>query len=163
MIKIIVLLTAIFFYSSSFAQTVKDTIYIKWDLSNKEMIRSKGKFTHPSLKNRDSLSFTYGLRFEEKTNVSFLHYIQSQKTIEYFNNSYKNPIKKIVDTSYLRNKKILDIDFFRKNDYKTIEKIFEGEKRSLEDNPFVWLYDLGEIEGGKVSLKQVWHIRHIDE
>ena len=127
------------------------------------MIKSKGKFTHPSLKNRDSLSFTYGLRFEEKTNVSFLHYIQSQKTIEYFNNSYKNPIKKIVDTSCLRNKKILDIDFFRKNDYNTIEKIFEGEKRGLEDNPFVWLYDVGEIEGGKVLLRQVWHIRHIDE
>lgn len=93
-----------------------------------------------------------------------MHYRQSQETIDYFNNGFVNPLKKEVDTSSLTQKKILDIQFFRKKSYEEVEETFNGmDFRSADDDAFIWLYNVDEINDGKVLLREVWFWPHQNE
>ncbi len=156
----------IFYVQFSYSQIEKDTLIIKFDKSNKEMIHGRGFFYHPKLSDPDSLSFGYVIKnlYTEQpyTLLKFSHLVQPNFFTD--KNGYVNPIKKEVDTSYLKDKSILDINFFRKKSYGEIIETFEGKDlRSLEDNPFIWIYNVDEIKNGKVPLLQVWFMKPQNE
>lgn len=151
-----------------FCQTKTDTLYIEYNSNYEEMRQTDGFFSHPKLKSKDSLSFAYSIishsrKLKHNITNMFAHHIIPDFVLKRPNNiiKYEYPIKKLIDSNFLKNKKVLDIHFFRKNSSEVLEKIFQGnDLRSLDDNPFVWLYDVQEIKNGKILLREVRHIKH---
>ena len=155
----------------SFSQAKKDTLYIEYDSSYAEMRNPSSFFTHPKLTSPDSLSVGYSIesyssQLEHNVVNMLTHYVMAdfvkERAIE--GEKYSYPAKKEVDLSFIKNKRILDIHYFRKVTFEEVENLFRGQDfQSSKDDPFIWIYDVNEINNGKVLLREVWYIYHQDE
>lgn len=138
---------------------VKDTLIIKFDSSHPEM--RKGKMKVPYTDGLFSYYYHIKKRISKKDEYRFItvsYPIQSQKTIDYFDSGYINPITKTVNKSYLKNKLILDISFFRKTPYEEIKALLMGK-----NPPFKFIYEVGKSKNGKILLREVRMIGDINQ
>lgn len=73
---------------------------------------------------------------------SFSHFNQSQKAYKTFGGKPPTILKK--PKSFLENKKVLDIEFFRTTPYIPIAKTFEKQE-SWEQDVVIFIVDVDEI------------------
>jgi hypothetical protein len=143
----------------SFSQA-DDTLFIKFNDEYKEMKKEKYKFSDNS-----PYSYGYFVRQREKNTYGDIYFIFSHpqrddKHNEYFNNRNPTILKKKI--SYLKHKKVMDVNFFRTNPYVKINKIFE-QNNNQDQNPIIFMMDLDEIKNDSILLREVRFSRPVKE
>lgn len=144
---------------SGFAQK-NDTIFIKFNSEYGEMKKEKYKFSENSF-----FSYGYFIRQMEKDTYGDIYFIfsHSQRDIKhnkYFGTTNSSILKK--QKSYLKDKKVLDINFFRTTPYIQIAKTFEKED-SWEQDVVIFMVDVDEIENDSIVLREVTFTRPVKE
>ncbi|MDT0685426.1 hypothetical protein [Autumnicola psychrophila] len=164
--KILLTFLVIFFPFLLLSQK-NDTVYIAFDNQYEEM--EKSNFTEgvqagsPEEKLEKSMAYlirqmeedTYGA-----TRFKFFHSNQSQKTYEKFGG--KPPIILKKHKSFLQDKKLLGIEFFRTTPYIKVAKTFE-EEDSWEEDVMIFMIDADEIKNDSIILRQVSFTRPVKE
>lgn len=110
-------------------------------------------------------SYSYKIEQKEETYLydnkfDFGHYNQSLKTYKTFGGKPPAILKK--PKSFLDNKKILDIEFFRTTPYIQIAKTFEKEE-SWEQDMVIFMIDVDEIENDCLILREVKFTRPVKQ
>ena len=90
----------------------------------------------------------------------FSHHVQSQETLEKFN--IKRPIKLKKHKSFLKDREILDIKFFRTTPYIEVCKTFE-EEDSWEQDVIIFMMDVDEMENDSIILREVRFTRPVKQ
>lgn len=146
-------------FCESFAQN-SDTLFIKFNDEYEEMKKEKYKFS-------DSSPYSYGyfVRQMEDNTFGDIYFIFSHpqrdiKHNKYFNNRNPTILKK--EKSYLKHKKVLDINFFRTNPYSKINKFFE-QNNNRDQNQKIFMMDVDEIKNDSILLREVRFSRPVKE
>jgi hypothetical protein len=90
----------------------------------------------------------------------FHHHNQSQKNYKNFGGKPPAILRK--HNSFLKNKKVLEIEFFRKTPYIKIAKTFENED-SWEQNVVIFMVDVEEIKNNSIVLREVKFSRPVKQ
>ena len=145
----------------------KDTIIIKFDEQNEEMI--KADFTRemqagsPEEELKKSIAY-YIEQMEPScgydSKFSFTHSNQSQKAYKKFGGD--PPVILHKKKSFLNDKKVLDVNFFRTTPYLKIAKTFEEEDSWTQDVA-VFMMDVDEIKNDSIVLREVTFTRPVKE
>lgn len=166
----IVMLTGFYLLAlniSAQTSTNKDTIYIQFEDVYKEM--RKDNFTEalqagsPEEKLKKSIVFYIEQMEPPEGNdfeFSFSHFNQSQRAYNTFGG--KPPVILYKPKSYLKDKKVLDINFFRKMPYIQVAKTFEKED-SWEQDVVIFIVDVDEIKNDSIVLREVKFTRPVKE
>lgn len=138
---------------------MKDTILIKFNNEFPEM--EKSDFTKGvqagSPEEKLKKSITYFIRQMEKDSwsgnkFSFTHANHPKKAYEKFGGTPPLICKKHI--SFLKDRKVLDIKFFRKTPYIQVAKTFEDED-SWEEDVIIFIMDEDEVKNDSITLRQV--------
>ena len=110
-------------------------------------------------------SIAYSIRQMEKntygdTKLNFFHTNQSKKTYQKFGGYPPIILKK--PKSFLKNKKVLDIEFFRTTPYIEVCKTFEKED-SWEQDVIIFMMDVDEMKNDSIVLREVRFSRPVKE
>ncbi len=139
---------------------VRDTTYIKWNDSYSEMSSSKGFNFKIDNKTKDNLSHFY--RFKKINfkyhSINFRHIIMATDSIslKMAGEEIINPIKKTVDSTFLKNKNVLDINYFQNHTYSEIYNKFKC-------CDIVFIFNECKSNRNNIELVQVWLEREINE
>ncbi|UJH90453.1 hypothetical protein LZ575_16755 [Antarcticibacterium sp. 1MA-6-2] len=156
--KFLIASYALLFSSMTFSQS-KDTLYIEFDNSYDQM--RKDDFTQAvqagSPEEKLKRSTTYYIEQMESVNgydfeFSFSHLNQSQKNYKTFGGKPPTILDK--PKSFLKEKTVLDINFFRSTPYLKIAKTFEKEDR-WEQDVVIFVVDVDEIKNDSIVLREV--------
>jgi len=162
------IITVFIFWISfiSFSQT-KDTIFISFNNDFSEM--EKSDFTKgvqagsPDEKLKRSIA--YRVRQMEKNawsgnRFSFSHANHPKEAYKKF--GVEPPIILKKPKSFLSDKKILDIEFFRTTPYNEVCKTFE-EEESWEQDVMIFMTDIDEMKNDSIVLREVRFSRPVKE
>lgn len=110
-------------------------------------------------------SITYRIRQMEKDSwsgnrFSFTHANHSKKAYKKFGGTPSKTVKK--PKCYLKDKKILDINFFRTTPYIKVVKTFEEEDSRIQD-VVIFMVDVDEIKNDSIVLREVTFTRPVKE
>jgi|TARA_R100000501_G_C2617046_1_gene110542 hypothetical protein len=150
----------------SFSQK-KDTIVIIFNDEFSEM--EKTDFTEEvqagSPEEKLKKSIAYRIRQMEKDSWSgnkfhFTHANHPKEAYKKFGGEPPIILKK--QKSFLENKKVLDIEFFRTTPYIKVAKTFE-EEDSWEEDVMIFMIDVDEIKNDSITLRQVSFTRPVKE
>ncbi len=158
--KNIFLLFLGFTISTSLAQTERDTIFIKFNDSFSDTKKESYQFSSKS-----NMSFGYFIRQMEKETYGDTHFLFSHASRDgsyYEKFGGKHPAVLIKNISFLKSKRILDINFFRTTPYHRVVKTFEGEN-SWEQNVTIFMIDEDEIVNERIILREVDFTRPVKE
>lgn len=144
-----------------------DTVLIRFNENFKEMRRDdftkKIQAGSPDEKLRKSI-FYYIKQMEPACGYDnefrFSHVNYSKKAYNKFGG--EPPVILHKAQSYLRDKKVLDINFFRTTPYREIAKTFE-EEESWEQDVLIFLVGVDEIKNDSVVLREVTFGRPVKE
>lgn len=145
----------------------KDTVYIGFDEQFEEM--RKEDFTRHvqagSPNEKLGKSITYYIRQKEPPcgygyEFHFTHANHPKKAYEKFGGT--PPIILHKEKSFLRDKKVLDINFFRTIPYQRIAKTFE-EEDSWKQDVRIFMIDVDEIKNDSITLREVTFGRPVKE
>ena len=153
-----------------FSQIYRDTVYIKIDSKQENMIKNRGFNFGITEKIEDSASYSYSIKipsdnlFDGDYYYRFSHVISKRSNLIDSLNVYSNPVKKRINICMLKDKKVIDIDFFLKNKQSIVEEtlVYFNERNPTEFT-FLWIYDEAEIENNEVVLKDVGYWREAYE
>ncbi len=150
----------------SFSQK-KDTLFIEFNNKFYEMEKSdftKGvQASAPDEKLNKSIA--YSIRQMEKDSwsgnkFSFTHANHPQRAYKIFGGTPPSKLKK--HKSFMENKKVLDITFFRKTPYIDVCKTFEKED-SWEQDVVIFLMDVDEMKNDSIVLREVRFSRPVKQ
>ncbi len=145
----------------------KDTLFIIFQNEHKEM--NSVDYTHlmqtgsPEEKLKKSITYLIE-QMEERDGYDyefkFSHHNQSQKNYEKFGGQPPAVLKK--PKSFLDNKKVLDIEFFRTTPYIQIAKTFE-KKDNWEQDGVIFMIDVDDIKNDCLILREVKFSRPVKQ
>lgn len=138
----------------------KDTIFIKFNNSVQGTKKESYRFSPES-----SISFGYFIRQMEEetygdTHFLFSHASRDEKTYRKFGGEPPIILKK--NKSFLKGKKVLDIDFFRTTPYTKVCKTFEEEDSRIQD-VMIFMVDVDEMKNDSIVLREVTFTRPVKE
>lgn len=138
----------------------KDTIYIKFDDNYVGTKKESYQFSPNSY-----ISYTYFIRQMEEKTFGDTHFIFSHANRDEKN--YKKfgripPIIRKVHNSFLKDKNILDINFFRNTPYLEVCKTFE-KNESWEQDVMIFMVDVAEMKNDSIVLREVSFSRPVKE
>ena len=156
--NIIILLMGFTFFTNQ-AQK-KDTIFIKFNDSFKGTKKESYQFSPNS-----SISFGYYIKQMEKetygdTHFLFSHASRDEKTYKKFGGQHPAVLKK--HKTFLKDKKVLDISFFRTTPYLEVCKTFD-EEDSWEQDVVIFMMDVDEMKNDSIVLREVRFSRPVKE
>ncbi len=146
---------------------IKDSVYILFNDDFEE--REKTDFTYlkqaGSPEEKLKKSIAYRIRQMEKDSwsgnkFSFTHLNHSKKTYKKFGGEPPLILKKHKD--FLKDKKVLDINFFRTTPYLEVCKTFEEEDSHVQD-VMIFMADVDEIKNDSIVLREVRFTRPVKE
>ena len=164
--KILFIFLLILFPFSLLSQE-NDTVFILFDNRYDEM--EKSDFTagvqagSPDEKLKKSIA--YLIRQMEKdtygdTRFRFTHSNHSKKTYRIFGG--EPPVILKEHKSFLKDKRVLDIKFFRTTPYIKVAKTFE-EEDSWEEDVMIFIVDVDEMKNDSITMRQVYFTRPVKE
>lgn len=145
----------------------KDTIFIVFNSQYGKM--EKSNFTKgvqagaPEEKLEESI--IYYIEQMEKdtyypTKFKFTHFNQSKKSYKKFGGKPPLILKK--HKSFLKGKKVLDIDFFGTTPYTKVCKTFE-EEDSWKQDVLIFMVDVDEMKNDSIVLREVMFSRPVKQ
>ena len=152
---------ALFFTSQLINGQFTDTIYIKFNKHYQETKKESYNFPNE----QTPQSFGYFIRQMEKNawSDSHFHFSHAQRdSLTYKTFGGKPPLILKKPKSYLKDKQVLDIDFFRTTPYLQICKTFEAEDIHEQD-VVIFMIDEDEIENDILTLREVKFSRPIKQ
>jgi hypothetical protein len=151
---------------NSFGQD-KDTIYILFHnkFSEMEVVDYTNLMQAGSSEEKLNKSITYLIEQMEEPGgydykFKFSHHNQSQKAYKKFGG--KPPAILHKPKSYLKCKKVLNIDYFRTTPYIEVAKTFEKED-SWEQDVMIFIVDVAEIKNDSIILREVTFTRPVKQ
>lgn len=168
--KLIQMLATIVFFlllPLNLISQIKDTIYIQFDEKYEEM--RKDDFTREiQTGSPDEVlnkSITYYIKQMEPAcgyadEFQFTHVNHPKKAYEQFGG--EPPVILCKEESFLKDKKVVDINFFRTTPYLEIAKTFEDED-SWEQDVIIFVVDEGEKKKERIILREVTFRRPVKE
>lgn len=157
----------VFLFSSMAFSQKKDTIYIKFNNHYDEMMKSDFTWQVQAGSHEEKLgkSITYYIEQMEPPDgydfrFKFTHSNRSKKTYKKFGGGPPGIFKK--EKSFLEDKTVLDIEFFRTTPYIEVCKTFE-EEESWEQDVVIFMVDKEEIKNDSIVLREVRFSRPVKE
>ncbi|RXG18527.1 hypothetical protein DSM03_1011218 [Leeuwenhoekiella aestuarii] len=162
----ILFLFSIILYSTISLGQARDTVYIQFNQKFKVMDKTEYQFSRREF-NPEHIPKSYGyfIRQMEKdawsdTHFHFSHAQRDSLTYKTFGGKPPLILKK--SKSYLKDKQVLDINFFRTTPYPQICKTFE-EEDSHEQDVVIFMIDEDEIKNDTLTLREVKFSRPVKQ
>lgn len=161
--------TIVFFFLIPFdlLSQKKDTVYIKFNETHEEM-RKVDLTRQMQARSPDQVlkkSVVYYIEQMEPpcgydNEFNFAHIKRDKETYKKWD--LEAPINLHKEKSFLRHKKVLDINFFRTTPYLKIAKTFEEEDSWAQD-VMIFMIDVDEIKKDSIILREVTFGRPLKE
>jgi len=164
----IILVVFLFLQGCHSQNQQKDTSYILFDDKiegmNKQIIPKQKLTIKGDVPNEDSYVYEIQEKKEGRLyefSYRFSHFNWSKKK-SILSMDYSPPLIIEKDSSFLKEIKVLTIDFFKNTSYSEVNKKFEKED-SWEQDVLIFIIDIAEIKNNKIVLREVNFTRPIKE